>query len=139
MERDSDVLQETPDLDFDDNAMDEQEMPDIHFTNHIEMETPDIDFSENVDSLNKSHESHFAVDESEIDDMDEPDQYVEDEDNNNDNDADDDDDGDADSIPKENSESGKPSIFPLVCISFCLISIRLICLLLFFSSVIAQN
>lgn len=115
-----DLIQETPDLEFDDNAMDEQETPTIHFSNNInETETPDIDFSENVsvDAANRSHENRFGVDESEIDDMDEPDQYVEDEndgdDNENNNAEADDDDGDAgdstkiDSIPNENSESGK--------------------------------
>lgn len=110
MEKDSESIQETPDLDFSENAM-EQETPDIDFSNINEIETPDIDFSENIliDSIDKSHE-RFGADESEIDDLDEPDQYVEDEDNDGDGDDDDNDDDEQPrtvSTTNENSESGK--------------------------------
>lgn len=111
MEKDSELIEETPDLEFSENIM-EQETPDIDFSNNIndEMETPDMEFSENIliDSMEKSHEQRFGADESEIDDMDEPDQYVEDEDDNNDDDDDgDDNEGTRNVSPtNENSESG---------------------------------
>lgn len=109
MEKDSDSIQETPDLIFSENAM-EEETPDIDFSNNInEMETPDIEFSENIliDSMEKSHDEWFGADESEIDDMDEPDQYVEDEDENNDDDDDDENGSRNHSPTNQNSESGK--------------------------------
>lgn len=114
MERDSDLIEETPDLEFSENAI-EQETTDIDFSNNLndEMETPDIEFSENIliDSMEKSHEQRFPADESEIDDMDEPDQYVEDEDGNHDDDDDEDEDNNDgtrnDSSTNENIESGK--------------------------------
>lgn len=102
MERDSDLIEATPDLDFDGYAM-EQETPDIDFSNIDESETPDINFSENVliDSIDKGHE-RFGADESDIDDMDEPDQYVEDE---TDDDAAIAADGSNESITNDKSES----------------------------------
>lgn len=110
MEGDSELLQETPDMDFSENAMDE-ETPDIHFHNIHEMETPDLDFSENAhaDSNDKIQE-RFGVDESEIDDMDEPDQYVEDDDYGGGDDDVDDDGTKNDSTTNENSESGMQKI-----------------------------
>lgn len=111
MEKDSDLIQETPDMVFSEDAM-EQETPDIDFSNNInEMETPDIEFSENIlmDSMENSREQRFGADESEIDDMDEPDQYVEDDDEDNNDDADDDTNDELrnESPTNENSESGK--------------------------------
>lgn len=73
MENDSEVIQETPDMEFSENMM-EQETPDINFDTE---ETPDIDFSElRTDTANKSLE-RFIAEESDFDDLDEPDQYVE--------------------------------------------------------------
>lgn len=75
MESGSEIFPETPDLDFSQNQM-EQETPDIDFSDINAMDTPDIDFSENaVDTVNTSRE-RFAVEEEDIDDLDEPDQYI---------------------------------------------------------------
>lgn len=67
------------------NSMDSQETPDINFSeiissNDVVDETPNIEFTEEIPN---------AIDETEIDDLDEPDQYVEDEPNRaNDEDSD---------------------------------------------------
>lgn len=68
---------------------DDQETPDINFTE----ETPDIDFSEIVGNSAVTEKAHFGSDEAEdIDDLDEPENYVENEDGGDDIDNDDDED-----------------------------------------------
>lgn len=67
METNSEAIAETPDIDFSEDI--------------TEQETPDINFSEPVlgtdqNTANKSYE-RFTADDSDIDDLDEPDQYVE--------------------------------------------------------------
>lgn len=99
MESASEILQETPDLDFSENPM-EQETPDIDFSDVNAIETPDIDFSENaVETVNTSHErERIFNDENDIDDLDEPDQYVDEEDNTEN--------ANQNTIQNNNSESG---------------------------------
>lgn len=97
MESSNEILQETPDLDFSQNPM-EQETPDIDFSDFNAIETPDIEFSENVvETVNTSHERNFT-DENDIDDLDEPDQYVDEEDDTEN--------ANQDSIQNNNGESG---------------------------------
>lgn len=76
METNSEIYAETPDMDFGENIA-EQETPDINFSEidlHQHAE-PDVD----ADTENKSNE-RFTAEDSDIDDLDEPDQYVEEED-----------------------------------------------------------
>lgn len=93
METDSEVIAETPDINFSENIT-EQDI--------TEQETPDINFSEIVletgpNKANKSYE-RFTADDSDIDDLDEPDQYVEKDDETEDLNQ--------ESNNKNNSESG---------------------------------
>lgn len=87
MNSDDIYIQETPDLDFSENPI--EETPDIHFSEEeqvdrilgeIDQETPDIDFSDNIATKYYSHQNKEG-DDSDIDDLDEPDQYVEDDGN----------------------------------------------------------
>lgn len=98
MDSNSEVIQETPDMDFSENLA-EQETPDMNFDDVNAEETPDMNFSEiGPDTVNTNHE-RFAADDSDIDDLDEPDQYIE---------GDDDDVGDSnqETSNQNNSESG---------------------------------
>lgn len=90
MDVNCEMLKETPDLEFSENPT-EQETPDFDFSNINQ-----IEISENVDE-------HFGADESDIDDLDEPDQYVEDDDENADV-------AQNQSATDNNSESSKISI-----------------------------
>lgn len=74
METNSEMYAETPDMDFGENVA-EQETPDIDFSEIDLHQNPDTD----ADTVNKSSE-RFTAEDSDIDDLDEPDQYVEEED-----------------------------------------------------------
>lgn len=81
METNSEVIAETPDMDYNEDSA-EQETPDLNFS-EIAFEQQRINaIDANTDTINKSWE-HFTANDSDIDDLDEPDQYVE-----GDNDAD---------------------------------------------------
>lgn len=75
---------ETPDIDFgDQNFASEQETPDINFTEvGNAAETPDMDFNDHLEAVateagNQSRERADGFDDDDIDDLDEPDQYIE--------------------------------------------------------------
>ncbi|XP_055311369.1 DNA polymerase epsilon subunit 4 [Sitodiplosis mosellana] len=76
METNSEVYAETPDMDFSENIA-IQETPDINFSEI------GLDPAPDTDTANKSHE-RFTTEDSDIDDLDEPDQYVEGEDDSED-------------------------------------------------------
>lgn len=78
MDNFSELLQETPDMDFSENVM-EQETPENNFDEINAEETSDMNLSEMV-LVHTANEELFAGDDSDIDDLDEPDQYVEGED-----------------------------------------------------------
>lgn len=67
METDSEAIAETPDLNFSED-MAEQETPDINFS--------EIELNPGADTANKIRE-HYTAEDSDIDDLDQPDQYVE--------------------------------------------------------------
>ncbi|XP_031630367.1 DNA polymerase epsilon subunit 4 isoform X2 [Contarinia nasturtii] len=78
METNNEIVPETPDMEFSEDVAMEQETPDIHFDElHAEDETPDINFSEIFTDKNQER---FIAEESDIDDLDEPDQYVDEDD-----------------------------------------------------------
>lgn len=72
METNSESMAETPDMDFGDDIA-EQETPDINFSEI------DVNIDQDIDAANKIRE-RYTADDSEIDDLDEPDQYVKGED-----------------------------------------------------------
>lgn len=90
METDSELLAETPDIDFSENFA-EQETPDINFSEINTVDTPDIDFNEDFAAAGNQSRERLAIDDNDdIDDLDEPDQYVEREDGDDDDDVADD-------------------------------------------------
>lgn len=79
METENEVLPETPDINFSEDFV-EQETPDIDFNEINTAETPDIDFGEDFAAAGNQSREQLAIDDEDIDDLDEPDQYVEHED-----------------------------------------------------------
>lgn len=66
--------QDTPDINFSEDPND-AETPDINFTELEEHETADIHFDEITDET--IEKQRFETEDDDIDDLDEPDQYVE--------------------------------------------------------------